>query len=62
LILEVYPGTGSYTHYYDNGVDFAYQYGEYQEYLVDTDCIKSLKMTKRHEGYRDYPDIVIHYI
>ena len=62
LILEVYPGTGSYTHYYDNGIDFAYQNGEYQEYFLETDGTKNLKITKRHEGYRDYPDIVIHYI
>lgn len=62
LILTVYPGSGSYTHYYDNGEDFAYQDGEYQEYLFRTDGTKNLEITKTHEGYRDYRDIVVNYI
>lgn len=62
LILEVYPGAGTYKHYQDNGEDFAYRDGEYNEYLFSTDGTKDLKITKLHEGYRDYPDIVINYI
>lgn len=62
LILEVYPGIGAYKHYQDNGEDFAYRDGEYNEYLFNTDGTKDLKITKLHEGYRNYPDIVINYI
>ena len=61
LILEVYPGCGSYTHYYDNGEDFAYLDGEYQEYLFRTDGTKQVEITKVHEGYRDYREIVVQY-
>lgn len=62
LILEVYPGSGSYKHYQDNGEDFAYRDGAYNEYLFRTDGQKPLEITKLHEGYRDYPDIVIQYV
>lgn len=62
LILEVYPGCGSYTHYRDNGEDFAYQNGEYHEYWFQTDGNKDLKTRKLHEGYREYPEIVVNYI
>ena len=62
LILEVYPGCGSYTHYYDNGEDFAYQDGEYHEYLFRTDGTKQVEITKVHEGYRDYREIVVQYV
>lgn len=62
LILDVYPGEGSYRHYNDNGEDFAYRDGAYNEYLFETDGNKNLKITRVHEGYKDYPDIVINYI
>lgn len=62
LILEVYPGAGSYTHYNDNGEDFAYRDGAYNEYLFKTDGNRHLEITKVHEGYKDYPDIVINYV
>ncbi len=34
LILTVFPGDGSYTHYQDNGADFAYRDGEYNQYEI----------------------------
>lgn len=62
LILDVYPGKGSYRHYNDNGEDFTYKDGAYNEYLFETDGNKDLKITKLHSGYRDYPNIVVNYI
>ncbi|MCM1154758.1 MAG: glycoside hydrolase family 31 protein [Roseburia sp.] len=62
LILEVYPGAGSYRHYQDNGEDFAYRDGAYNEYLFCTDGTKNLEISRLHEGYRDYPEIVVNYI
>lgn len=61
LTLEVYPGAGSYRHYQDNGEDFAYREGAYNEYLFRTDGCGHLETTKLHEGYRDYPDITVEY-
>ena len=62
LILEVYPGEGSYVHYHDNGEDFAYRDGAYHEYLFETDGTNNLQITKRHAGYRDYPQIAVRYL
>ncbi|MDE7019823.1 MAG: glycoside hydrolase family 31 protein [Lachnospiraceae bacterium] len=62
LILEVYPGEGSYVHYHDNEEDFAYRDGAYHEYLFKTDGTGSLQITKLHEGYRDYPHISVRYL
>lgn len=62
LILDVYPGTGSYKHYQDNGEDFAYRSGAYNEYLFRTDGTRNLEITKLHKGYREYPEIVVNYI
>lgn len=62
LILEVYPGAGSCRHYQDNGEDFAYRDGAYNEYLFSTDGCGHLEITKLHEGYRSYPDIVVQYV
>ncbi len=36
LILEVYPGEGSWEHYLDNGEDFAYREGRYHQYHFET--------------------------
>lgn len=62
LILEVWPGVGSYVHYRDNGEDFAYRDGAYTEYLFENHGDKNLKITKLHEGYTDYPNIRVEYI
>lgn len=47
LQLEVYPGSGSWTHYLDNGTDFAYREGKCNQYAftqsedgkVDVRCV-----------------------
>lgn len=62
LILEVWPGTGSYVHYRDNGEDFAYRDGAYNEYLFENNDDGNLIIKKLHVGYEDYPDICVKYI
>ncbi|MDF2587200.1 MAG: alpha-glucosidase 2 [Anaerocolumna sp.] len=37
LTLDVYEGVSEYHHYQDNGEDFEYEYGEYNEYLFSID-------------------------
>ena len=58
LILEVYPGEGAYRHYQDNGEDFQYRQGAFNEYQIDN---KNGEVTveKMHEGYRSYGKIEI---
>ena len=62
LILEVWPGKGSYVHYRDNGEDFAYRDGAYNEYLIENSGGKNVKIRKLHEGYTDYPNVRVEYI
>ena len=62
LILEVWPGAGSYVHYQDNGEDFAYRDGAYNEYLFDNNGTRNLSIRKLHEGYEDYSQIRIEYV
>ena len=62
LILEVWPGVGSYVHYQDNGEDFAYRDGAYNEYLFENRGDRNLNIRKLHEGYEDYPEIRVEYI
>lgn len=50
LILDVYPGEGSYVHYQDNGEDFAYQKGEYNLYEI-TLKDDTLDIEMLHTGY-----------
>lgn len=59
LILEVYPGEGSYVHYQDNGEDFAYREGAYNEYLFTKNAAGEIITTMQHEGYEKYPEIII---
>ncbi len=51
LLLDVYPGIGEWEHYQDNGEDFAYRDGEYNQYhiVVDERGISQCRMT--HHGY-----------
>lgn len=58
LILELYPGEGTYTHYQDNGEDFAYQEGAYNTYQFTKDAAGNVTTTMLHEGYKPYPNIV----
>lgn len=62
LILEVWPGVSSYVHYRDNGEDFAYRDGAYNEYLFENNGDHNLIIRKIHEGYTDYPEIKMNYI
>lgn len=57
LTLEVYPGKGSYIHYRDNGEDFAYRNGEYNEYLLENRGEGRVEVTMNHKGYMDYRNI-----
>lgn len=58
LILEAYPGEGTYIHYQDNGEDFAYRQGEYNEYRL-TNHNGEVQVEKIHEGYREYRKIEV---
>lgn len=58
LILEAWPGEGTYLHYQDNGEDFAYRQGAFNEYEI-TNHDGQVAVRKRHEGYRDYGRIEI---
>ena len=62
LILQVWPGTGSSVHYQDNGENFDYRDGAYNEYLIENRGNRNIDIQKLHEGYEDYPDIRIEYI
>ncbi len=58
LILEAYPGEGTYIHYQDNGEDFQYRQGAYNEYqLINHDG--KLEIEKLHQGYGEYGQIEI---
>ncbi|WP_310605531.1 glycoside hydrolase family 31 protein [Anaerosporobacter sp.] len=60
LILDIYPGEGSYTHYQDNGEDFAYQEGAYNEYQVKIDKDNNCTVRLVQEGYdANYTSICI---
>ena len=58
LILEVYPGEGTYTNYQDNGKDFAYRQGMYNEYRIVNEN-GAATVEKLHEGYQEYGKIEI---
>ncbi|MDE6387767.1 MAG: glycoside hydrolase family 31 protein [Lachnospiraceae bacterium] len=62
LILEVWQGEGSYVHYRDNGEDFAYRDGAYNEYLIENKGSHELSITKLHDGYTDYPNVRVEYM
>jgi alpha-glucosidase len=57
LTLEVYPGEGKYVHYHDNGEDFAYRNGEYNEYLFENKGDGNVDVTMLNRAYTDYADI-----
>lgn len=58
LILEAYPGEGTYTHYQDNGEDFRYRQGAFNEYKI-TNQNGKVDVEKVHEGYKAYGQIEI---
>ena len=51
LLLEAYPGEGSWDHYLDNGEDFAYREGQFHQYrfTVAADGVVSGQVV--HAGY-----------
>lgn len=61
LILDVYPGEGSYTHYQDDGESFGYKEGVYNEYrFLNSNGKVDVEMV--HQGYGGkYKELEIHY-
>ena len=59
LRLLVTPGAGSYTHFQDDGEDYAYQNGEYNLYRFATDESGKLTTTMMHENYKKYNQIEV---
>ncbi len=60
LLLDVYPGEGSWDHYLDNGEDFAYREGKYHQYrfTVHEDGLVCGEIV--HAGYeRPYQKILV---
>ncbi|SFR65664.1 glycoside hydrolase family 31 protein [Anaeromicropila populeti] len=53
LILEVYEGEGEYYHYQDNGKDFSYQEGVYNQYLFRLSENRKLQLDIIHQGYEE---------
>lgn len=58
LILEAYPGEGTYAHYQDNGEDFQYRQGAYNEYRI-TNRDGEVEIEMLHEGYQPYHKVEI---
>lgn len=58
LILEAYPGEGTWMHYQDNGEDFAYQQGAYNEYRI-TNQNGEVQIEFVHKGYPEYGKVEI---
>lgn len=60
LILDVYPGEGSYDHYLDNGEDFSYRDGKYHQYHFTVDDSGDVKCDIINAGHeRPYKNIQI---
>lgn len=51
LLLEYYPGEGSYDHYLDNGEDFAYREGRYHQYRFAVREDGTVSGAVVHSGY-----------
>lgn len=60
LYLEVFPGEGSYEHYLDNGENFEYQLGAYNQYCCKLMRDGSLIIHCAHHGYdKDYEQVEV---
>jgi alpha-glucosidase len=57
LELLVTPCAGEYTHFQDNGEDYAYKNGEYNLYRFTTNEAGEVTKEMVHEGYPVYEDI-----
>lgn len=51
LILKVFPGEGQWSHYLDNGEDFAYRQGAYHQYRFTVDKMGKVQGEVVHGGY-----------
>lgn len=51
LLLDVYPGTGEWEHYQDNGEDFAYRKGEYNQYRLSIEEDGTVQCRLMYHGY-----------
>ncbi len=59
LLLDVYPGEGSWDHFLDNGEDFAYREGRYHQYRFTVHEDGSVNAQVVHGGYdRPYKKIL----
>ncbi|NLM97088.1 MAG: DUF5110 domain-containing protein [Halanaerobiaceae bacterium] len=60
LILDLYPGSFSYTHYRDDGESFDYEKGIYNlyEFRVSLDHELEIKIEKLHKKYKDYNELI----
>ena len=60
LILDVYPGKGSWNHYLDNGEDFSYREGKYHQYRFTVDEDGTVSGEILHAGYeKPYEKILV---
>jgi alpha-glucosidase len=59
LTLLATPGKASYTHFQDNGEDYAYQQGEYNLYEFTVDEAGELHTDMKHQGYTVYNTIQV---
>ena len=60
LILDVYPGEGTWDHYLDNGEDFAYREGRYHHYRFTVGEDGRVETQIVHAGYeKPYRQIVM---
>lgn len=53
LYLEVFPGEGSYMHFQDNGEDYEYQNGAYNQYCCVLTREGNIKISCVHNGYKN---------
>ncbi|MCM1118631.1 MAG: glycoside hydrolase family 31 protein [bacterium] len=51
LLLDVYPGSGIWEHYQDNGEDFAYRDGEYNRYDITAMEDGTVQCRLTYQGY-----------
>lgn len=57
LILEVWEGDGTYLHYQDNGEDFAYRNGSYNEYKIEQKS-NVVTVTLIYHGYENKYELI----
>jgi len=53
LILDIYPGTGEYHHYQDDGETFNYQKGMYNEYVFTINKKHVFTVKLAYKGYEN---------